>query len=500
MLNWLKKTDYSQDTYNVDNDSTQWGNYKNSSTGQIQTAGSNENWKANNIYDIAGNVWEWTTEDYGKEAISRSGDALSNGNILPAGTRDHAVKSSVFENTGFRVVMYKSSGDQSLVNPPKLADGMTPVKWTGTQWQETTADDPDWYDYENKLWANVKLNDGSMLVWIPRYAYNITSNWHTNNVQDIQISFLTGKTNIPRADERIKISTESGQNKWLVHPAFKYGEDEIEGIWIAKYLLSNDSGIAIKPNHGEFTQRINEAYNLCIGLNDEGNKFGLSSNDEEVDPHLLKNTEWAAMIYLTYSKYGRNKPTSYSVSNTGAVSGSGIIEHSSTGNENGIFDLDSYKQSRQSVSTDFRYIYYYGNDLVAAYIENDSEVLKQYGESLINAPSKHKDVYQKSEQDTDVENYNINSKRYGDALYETSSQSLIPQYYPYGDHPFLCRSDVNKYMFAAKNMTDASINDYEWGDIRLDKYGNPDGSGSTYKVRSYYHTFYNTFRPAIVVY
>lgn len=57
----------SDNTHNV-NDSSNWGNYNNSTSiaqynsGVLQTAGKNEYWKAKNIYDLAGNVAEWTME------------------------------------------------------------------------------------------------------------------------------------------------------------------------------------------------------------------------------------------------------------------------------------------------------------------------------------------------------------------------------------------------------------------------------------------------------
>ena len=78
MLNWLKKQDYSISTYDVDTNSSTWGNYKNNANGTKELTGSNESWKANNIYDIAGNVWEQTTENYKDEVVVRGGDYLSN--------------------------------------------------------------------------------------------------------------------------------------------------------------------------------------------------------------------------------------------------------------------------------------------------------------------------------------------------------------------------------------------------------------------------------------
>ena len=77
------------------------------------------------------------------------------------------------------------------VNTPDLQDGaLTPVKWveepvgSGTYtMQETTAEDPEWYDYSTtaKKWANAITEDGSMWVWVPRYAYQISTNYHTNS-------------------------------------------------------------------------------------------------------------------------------------------------------------------------------------------------------------------------------------------------------------------------------------------------------------------------------
>lgn len=54
-------------------DSTEWGNYYysispantgNYTQGEYKNTGSNDNWKANNIYDFAGNYEEWTQEAY----------------------------------------------------------------------------------------------------------------------------------------------------------------------------------------------------------------------------------------------------------------------------------------------------------------------------------------------------------------------------------------------------------------------------------------------------
>ena len=71
VLDWLVDTGARTNT-EVYSDSSTWGNY--SDYVQITTrapdpanpknSGSNDDWKANNIYDLAGNYWEWTQEAF----------------------------------------------------------------------------------------------------------------------------------------------------------------------------------------------------------------------------------------------------------------------------------------------------------------------------------------------------------------------------------------------------------------------------------------------------
>ena len=63
VCSWLKTKGYD-----TDSNSASWGNYSDSTgtaetnSGSKQTAGKNEAWQANNIYDLAGNCREWTQE------------------------------------------------------------------------------------------------------------------------------------------------------------------------------------------------------------------------------------------------------------------------------------------------------------------------------------------------------------------------------------------------------------------------------------------------------
>lgn len=104
ICNWLENSGK-----NV-NDSTEYGNYQNSRDGlnRIVETGSNEKWKINNIYDMAGNAWEYTTEEYGqheKYHIGRGGGYWNEGNLYPISTRGTSDDNADI-NIGFRVVMY----------------------------------------------------------------------------------------------------------------------------------------------------------------------------------------------------------------------------------------------------------------------------------------------------------------------------------------------------------------------------------------------------------
>ena len=85
-------------------DSRTWGNYHNSEGdakvivtengtetkkyGTKQNTGYSEYWKANNIYDLAGNCYEWTQEAYDTvNRAGRGGYCLSNGYYSPASYR-----------------------------------------------------------------------------------------------------------------------------------------------------------------------------------------------------------------------------------------------------------------------------------------------------------------------------------------------------------------------------------------------------------------------------
>lgn len=94
------------------NSSHLWGNYKaaqapatggNYQFGVIQASGSNENWKANNIYDLAGNLSEWVNETYGSEYVIHDTNYSDVNAILKYYWPNSTY---TYPTIGFRVVLY----------------------------------------------------------------------------------------------------------------------------------------------------------------------------------------------------------------------------------------------------------------------------------------------------------------------------------------------------------------------------------------------------------
>ena len=112
VMAWLIATGDKTETQ-VNEKSEDWGNYKNSTgtaainSGGKQTAGKNEAWQANNIYDLAGNCSEWTQEAvtiYGR--VVRGGYYGSSGSNIPASDRNNGNPFSSVYSDSSRPALY----------------------------------------------------------------------------------------------------------------------------------------------------------------------------------------------------------------------------------------------------------------------------------------------------------------------------------------------------------------------------------------------------------
>ena len=439
---------------------------------------------------------------------------------------------------------------QEGVNRPKLASGMTPIKFKDPTTSEkgkvdkTNSGDTSWYDYNSKKWANAQTEDGSMWVWIPRYAYKVNT---TDKKMDIK--FLIGTTD-NYYDENGKIQTakrctSSNANVdtsvgYTVQPAFtdetsigyRNGgwDKELTGIWVAKFeagYASGNNSAPVKASSVSYSQSSvwvraveagtdadsnqtarnwldgiygstktaikyptfqpvtysmnyinhNDAFNLAKAMTENGNIYGLTGS---ADSHLMKNSEWGAVAYLSQSKYGldgiditvnnvnlnsggtkrTNTAGKSGVDSVYAVTGCTTASttagesvktmaniNGTTGNtaNNGVYTWDQLNGCKASSTGNIYGIYDLSGgtyERTAAYVANGNNNLKGYGASIAydgstlrTANTKYTTAYpfDSSTDNTGItnndtnlntasmNNYKKNTLIYGDGIRETST-------------------------------------------------------------------------------
>mgnify|MGYP004530190377 FL=1 len=104
-VRWISQTDDSNK--NIAKDSTGKGSYCDVSNYVAISTGSNETYKQNNIYDMCGNLAEWTMEAPEKFSRSiRGGELTRTGLMAPISNRDGYLPSITWECIGFRFALY----------------------------------------------------------------------------------------------------------------------------------------------------------------------------------------------------------------------------------------------------------------------------------------------------------------------------------------------------------------------------------------------------------
>ena len=271
---------------------------------------------------------------------------------------------------------------------PILDGDMIPVTLSSTNsnWTVTYADTMhEWYKYEESRWANaVRLVDNpskiyavgdtishsdiaAYFVWIPRYNYkifdmgNYSSSSELDDTKPKLIDIVFGTDSTTDTDTSCATPMTSGAsgncavNKYMTHPAFISFNSK--GFWVGKFETTGSqsdgtiNNITVMPGVAPITNVNNyeiftKAYNYKRNL----------------DSHMMKNTEWGAVAYLSHSSYGMGKKNIY-INNyyndgykTGCV-GTGIdtaesitctnqwytttgFNGSTTGNITGIYDMN----------------------------------------------------------------------------------------------------------------------------------------------------------------
>lgn len=259
-----------------------------------------------------------------------------------------------------------------------------------------------WYDYENKMWANAviigdstkkrhyqKSNIDTIIeaqditafyVWIPRFKYRV---WNLNRQATEESGTGTAVYSYPAYTKGIDIEFEKGKNSsgnvkctydtsvvesetvlsdiciykgrdtittsslntnytdaWYTHPAFTFGNKEIEGFWIGKFETSTETSstcytattleasIANCNNTNQNPRILPDVSSLRS--QNVSNQFTTARKfqnylSSDIDAHMLTNLEWGAVAYLTHSIYGLCND------NNGTVTCTGVNQNNSSG-------------------------------------------------------------------------------------------------------------------------------------------------------------------------
>ena len=363
--------------------------------------------------------------------------------------------------------------DFKKINSPDLVDGLIPVVYDedSSTWVKADATNKNgsWYNYCEKKWANAVLvtdinrsnyqNAGSgttidesdilaFYAWIPRYKYKV---WNINKVigkdsynaqtAGIDIVFENEKESTGTINcnydfsitDNSKLSeTCTGLNgDYYTHPAFTFGSDELRGFWMGKFELSssrptlqyggyNDTYLTMRilPNVSSWRyNKIGNFFTVIQNMQIDDNIYGLTTDKNIADSHMITNMEWGAVAYLTNSEYGRctngscvkvnanncmnyitgigdDKVEASSSSTTcttdiNKYNGSKGVLSSTTGNVTGVYDMsggaDEYVMGNMSARAE-TYILFVTNSLFSSnwYDESKSKYVTQYAWGLEN--------------------------------------------------------------------------------------------------------------------
>ena len=207
--------------------------------------------------------------------------------------------------------------------------GTTSVK-NGTKVKTIGKNDSNWYNYSEKKWANavlvtntsrskylntsgVTVSESDILgyfVWIPRYRYKIWTTGVSSSGKEQEIDIIFEGKNETKA-----VATQTGG--YYTHPAFTFGNTELDGFWIGKFETGGTANEPkVKPDiRALVSQNISTQFATALkfaGGTQSGSTVTFNGNStygltSKTDSHMLKNSEWGAVAYLSHSKYGANR-------------------------------------------------------------------------------------------------------------------------------------------------------------------------------------------------
>ncbi len=271
----------------------------------------------------------WSISGTGSVTCKSGSTTVTNTSTLAVGT--HTVTCTATGQNGLTasasktIIIKAPNVDATGANKPTLTNGLVPIKWNGSNWikadSENGSGSNQWYDYNTRMWANAasvtsnyrnvavgttipESAINAYFVWIPRYEYQYT-NLGTSYAGGTAAQ--PGQINI----NFIATSKTSPSSNYKIHPAFTFGSTQLAGIWVGKFETTGSAATpTIKPNLSSLrNQNVSTQFATAQKFSASGNSYGISTS---ADAHMMKNSEWGAVAYLSQSKYGKYGNSSYS--------------------------------------------------------------------------------------------------------------------------------------------------------------------------------------------
>ena len=317
------------------------------------------------IYELPEGV-KLAEESYSVESLSDS-NIVSSNNTFDIGKINLIVNKKLksikivhqfFDKTLAEKVLYK----EIILNgtDPVLSDNLVPVTIDNDGTVKKADLYSNWYSYANKRWANAVIledptqvytegqeipeaNIESYFVWIPKYKYKLfdLGNYAyiegkpttASNAKTIDIVFGTTNTIDSNEGECTTPGTsgETGNcavDKYMTHPAFL--AFNTNGLWVGKFETTGAiDNLTVKPGLASIReQTVKSMFDAAYNYK--------SSNES----HMMKNTEWGAVAYLSHSKYGINKEININ-NNNGFLTGYSAVESTDQSDYPGTYGTDS---------------------------------------------------------------------------------------------------------------------------------------------------------------
>ncbi len=308
-------------------------------------------------FNDKGQIIEISARDESNELIANNTNGIEREDIGKK-YKVESAKTSITDCKGNQLIdgeKPKTKYTESELNgaDPVLGSGMIPIMLSDTGVATYAHEYDEWYKYTEKKWANAVIlvdspskeyTEGDTIlesdirayfVWIPKYSYRIFNlgNYEglegsqpESQIKEIEIEFGTRTT---VNDEEKKecaspmVSGETGDcdiGDLMTHPAFL--SIPSNGFWVGKFETGyNQNGDSSQPITDEnvatwttanaqvnsekpsniivkptvYSWRGAKIYNLFM------NAYNFNRS---LDSHMMKNTEWGAVAYLSHSKYG----------------------------------------------------------------------------------------------------------------------------------------------------------------------------------------------------